>query len=126
MWSSSYTGGLTHHQFGFDGNFGHERGALLNLIYHGARGDLSHAQERLAHRGESRTGESRCWNIVESDDRYVFWNAQAGVAHGADGANGGDVVIGKERGERDLSRQHDLRELVAELRRGIHLIHLHL
>lgn len=53
----------------------------------------------------SGAGERRSRNAVESHDRNVFRYAEAGFMEGPQRANGGDVVVGEERGEGMLSRE---------------------
>src|ERR1700730_23335 len=72
----------------------------LDAFENNAHCARAHRFHGLAHRCERRSVESRGGNIVEADHRAVLRNAQAGFGKGADGAEGGHIVEGKNCGER--------------------------
>ncbi len=72
---------------------------VVDHLEDGFRGELAHGLERLAHGGECGILKGRGLDVIEADDGHVLRDAQAGLAEGPDGSDGGDVVEGEERGK---------------------------
>lgn len=64
-----------------------------------ASGSLSDGVEGLLNGGEGGKCDAGLDDIVETEDGEILWNAPAGGAKSVDGADGGHVVEGHQRGE---------------------------
>lgn len=95
------------------------RGGRGDLLQRGLRGQDAHGAERLADGGEAGVLERGGLHVVEADDRDIAWHMEAGFAQGTNGADGGDVVEGEERGEGLLARQEALGGEIAGLVCGL-------
>ena len=84
----------------------------LDAFDHDVDRARAHRRHRLAYCGERRGTKSRRRNIVESDYRAVLRNSEASLAQGADGAEGGHVVEGKDRRKLALLLQQILSEFL--------------
>jgi len=119
------TGGLADDEFGMNGNEVRESGLPANALQQDAGGGGAHVRERLANCGEAGVVKCSALNIVKANDGNVGGNLEAVVHEGADGADGSNVVVAKERGEVDSALQELIGWLESELGRGDAEVEVH-
>src|SRR5580658_8405111 len=110
--------GITNHELWLDGDLRKIIFAFLDLTDQRLRGDLSHPQQRLPDRRQSRIRESRSGNIIESHDRHILRHAQSRLAKRPYRPNRRNIVIRKERCERLPPREQLLRYWEPHFRSG--------
>src|SRR5579885_977764 len=107
-------GGFTDDELGHDsgqvGNIGSSADALQQ---HAGRCG-AHSVKGLADRRQAGVVICSTLYVIKTYDGDVFGNANAVIAEGPDGADGGDVIEGNQRGKCALLRQQTLYHWITE------------
>src|ERR1700722_2893232 len=98
-------GGVAYHELGFNRDFRNVLRPSLDSVDHYTGSDLAHLLQGLPHGREWRIDIGGALNIIEAYDRHVVGHTQAGFLESAYGTNGRNIVVGKQRGERLLTRE---------------------
>ncbi len=78
------------------------------------RSEDSHLAQRLAHGRQRRILERRALNIVEAHHGNIFRHAAARLSQSAYGPDRGNIIEGKQRGERLAGRKQLARYLISK------------
>src|SRR5581483_10324122 len=117
--SARLAGRLSDDQFGRNG---HLRRVIPDPIRDSGEqpfcGDLAHAAKRLPHCGETRREVRRPLDVIETDDRDVFGNAQPRIPERPYRTDGRDIVECYQRRKRFTRSQEIPRIFVSLLGYG--------
>ena len=93
-------GGFAHDEFRLDDVFLVEfEAGTVDAPEEDLGSGAAHLAQGLADGGQGRVLVGGALDIVKADDGNIFGDVQAGLAQGANGAHGGNVVEGKQGGE---------------------------
>src|SRR6185437_409144 len=111
-------GGLANHKFRMNRNKVRKSSLAADALQQDAGSGGAHLSERLANRGEAGIVECGALDVVKSYDGDVRGDLQTAVHEGANGADGGNVVVAEQCGKVCAALQQFVGGLEPKFRRG--------